>query len=160
MTIQTRMVGVVCVKRRLDTPWSVDSITPHAVLTDAPDMDAPKSLGATQAGELIYFGAAELNFFSGETGDYRDNLVTGAPKLWVVLKPSGTGFALSLVSANPYEGEAASNGSGTIVEALVMPASIAADLARFVEIHHVERAFVKRQRENGKGRGKGDRSAG
>lgn len=162
MATQTRNVGIVCLRRKLSNPWVDESVAPHSVLADAPVLEAPASLGRTEAGELVYFGAGELTFYSGETGHYRDNLLSGAPRLWVVLKPVEQGLEFSFVTANPYEGEAASDGSGTIVEAVDMPGSIAADLAAFVERHHVEEVFVKRQRDKGKGerRGPGGGGAG
>lgn len=160
MATLTRNVGIVCLRRKLSNPWVDESVAPHAVLADAPPLDAPASLGQTESGELVYFGPGELTFYSGETGHYRDNLVSGAPKLWVVLKPTGEGLEFSFVTANPYEGEAASDGSGTIVEAVDMPGSIAADLAAFVERHHVEQVFVKRHRDKGKGRERGGPGGG
>lgn len=163
MATLTRNVGIVCLKRKLNNPWVDESVTPHSVLADAPAIEAPASLGRTEAGELIYFGAGELTFFSGETGHYRDNLANGTPKLWVILKPTEQGLEFSFVTANPYEGEAASDGSGTIVETVEMPLSIAAELEQFVETHHVEHVFVKRHRDKGKGgerRGPGGGGAG
>jgi hypothetical protein len=163
MSSQSRMVGVVGLRRKLDNPWISESLAPHAVLSDAPAVAPGAPLGPARGGELVYLGPAELVFWTGETGHYRDNLVADPPKLWVSLNPradgSGVGgYDIGVVTANPYEGEALSDGSGLLLEAVDMPADIAADLARFVEAHHVEQVFVKRKRD-GKGR-RGGRGEG
>lgn len=157
MSGRSRMVGVVCLRRRLDSPWASEQLEPHAVLPDAPALEAGASLGQSTAGELVYFGAAELAFWTGETGHYRDNLATGAPLLWVALTPQGEfgDYAVGLVTANPYEGESLSDGSGLVLGTTPMPADIAAELAAFVAAHHVEQPFVKRKRDGGKGRREG-----
>lgn len=160
MSPRSRMVGVVCLRRKLESRWASEQLEPHSVLSDAPRVAAGASLGATSAGELVYFGAAELAFWTGETGHYRDNLATGAPRLWVALTPQGEAgdYAVGLVTANPYEGESLSDGSGVLLDAVPMPADIAAELAAFVETHHVEQTFVKRKRQGARGPGgKGER---
>ena len=47
----------------------------------------------------------------------------------------------------PAEGEAFSDAGSNLVEAVPMPAEIAVIVDRFVATHHVERPFVKRQRD-------------
>ena len=81
---------------------------------------------------------------------YRDNLATGAPALWVALRPTDAEppYDLVAVTADPAEGEAftaerrpsgrggadAGAGARRCVEA-------------FVAEHHVERPFFKRKRD-------------
>lgn len=159
MSRPARMVGLVCRRWTPTTPWASEQIAPAAVLSDAPDLPPGAPLGRDAIGELVYFGAAELVFWTGETGHYRDNLASGAPKLWASLTPQGEAgdWAIGTVTANPYEGEAMADGSGLILEAVDMPLDIAAELADFVAAHHVEQVFVKRKRDGGKGRREGRR---
>ena len=58
---------------------------------------------------------------------YRDNLATGSPSLWVVLRPteSDPPYELFAVTADPSEGEAMTEAGNNIVEPVPMPQPIA-----------------------------------
>jgi len=145
----TRMVGVVVARRKATSEWATDPfiVTPHAVLPEPPGLAPGAALGRAGGAELSYLGPAELMIWRGETGHYRDNLATGAPKLWVALAWQGEGWAAHLVTANPYEGESLADSPGLALEAVAMPPDIAADIAAFIARHHVEEVFVKRKRD-------------
>jgi hypothetical protein len=97
---------------------------------------------------LIYAGPFEISLHSSETAHYRDNLASGRPALWVVLQPvAGDEYELAAVTADPYEGEALTQGNGEIVEAVAMPAEVQDRIATFVAAFHVERQFMKRKRD-------------
>ena len=51
---------------------------------------------------------AEIALYRTETANYRDNLATGAPMLWVALRPTGVEppYEIFAVTADPAEGEA------------------------------------------------------
>jgi hypothetical protein len=57
------------------------------------------------------------------------------------------GIAVHSVTADPAEGEAMTEPGSWIVDAVPMPDAIRDRLAAFVAAHHVERPFVKRQRD-------------
>ncbi|MCC7283954.1 MAG: DUF3305 domain-containing protein [Acetobacteraceae bacterium] len=137
-------VGVVGELVQPVTAWGVARWCPRAVLAEVP-ATAPRT---QLPGGLVYLGPAQLVLHHVETGNYRDNLATGAPRLWVVLDQDGMVVALS---ADPTEGESFSeagvDAAARVVEMVPMPAPIAARLAAFVAEHHVERTFHKRQRD-------------
>jgi hypothetical protein len=54
---------------------------------------------------------------------------------------------LLAVTADPAEGEAFTDAGSNLVEAVPMPSEIADIVDRFVAAYHVERPFVKRQRD-------------
>jgi len=54
---------------------------------------------------------------------------------------------LLVVTADPAEGEAFTDAGSNLVEAVPMPPEIADIVDRFITTHHVERPFVKRQRD-------------
>ena len=122
---------------------------PVAVLAGEPAA-APWTM-LTQTPEMTRFnaGSFELEFFGSETGMYRDNLRSGQPCLWVLLRPTEAppGVALQLVTADPSEAEALTEPGTDIIEAVPMPIEIQRRLAAFVELHHVERPFIKRTRD-------------
>lgn len=56
-------------------------------------------------------------------------------------------YELLAVTADPAEGEAFTEAGSTLVEAVPMPRDVAGVVGQFIVKHHVERAFVKRQRK-------------
>jgi hypothetical protein len=145
-------VGVVVERRVSSSTWG-EEVTwrPVAVLPGAPDVAPWTRLGGGGAVTRYFAGAACIDLYSTDTASYRDNLATGAAKLWVVLRPNGPEppAELALVTADPSEGEAATGGGNVVVEPVDMPPELVAVLAGFVEAHHVERPFIKRQRKPG-----------
>ena len=80
---------------------------------------------------------------------YRDNLASAAPSLWVALRPTGVEppYAIVAVTADPAEGESFTQAGDDLVEAVPMPPPVRDLVAAFVAEHHVERPFVKRERD-------------
>src|SRR3954452_18358030 len=141
------MIGVVAAKRRLKGPWASHAWLPVAALPAAPALAAGTSLGADGEDETFYAGAAEVTLHLRATGHYRDNLASGQPSLWVVLRPIGEEVELVSITADPYEGEALAESIGDIVEPVPMPADIQARLQVFFDRFHVEQTFFKRKRD-------------
>jgi hypothetical protein len=142
-------VGVVVAKRKLKGPWADHAWLPVAVLPEPPAAAPWTPLGRDGDDELFYLGSAALEFHTVETGNYRDNLLTDTPRLWVAIRPSlgDTPVELVMVTADPAEGEALTEPGTDIVETVPMPPEVAAMLASFYAEHHVERVFVKRKRD-------------
>lgn len=142
-------IGVLVQRRKLKNPWVDHAWIPDAVLAAAPSASPWTVLEDTPQAIRFYAGPFELEFFSTDTGSYRDNLGSGKPSLWVSLRPAETppGVVLQVVTADPSEGEALTEPGTDIIEAVPMPPEIQARLAAFVEAHHVERPFIKRKRD-------------
>jgi len=147
MTQDHRTVGVVVARRRLKGPWASHAWLPHAVLPAAPDLPAGAPLGTDTEEDRFYGGPATVTLNASATGHYRDNLTSARPSLWVALRPVGDEVELAAVTADPYEGEALAESMGEIVEAVPMPAEIRGWVQAFFDAFHVERAFIKRQRD-------------
>jgi hypothetical protein len=147
-------VGVVVERRKATSPWIEFVWRAVAVLPGVPDT-APWTrlagdLGGDDDGATRFFlDAAEIALFRGDTARYRDNLASGAPAVWVVLRPTDAEppLALALVTADPSEGEARTEAGNDLVEAVAMPAAVGEAVAAFVAEHHVEQTFFKRKRE-------------
>ena len=97
----------------------------------------------------FYAGPARVELHRTETTNYRDNLATGSPLLWVVLRETGADppYDLYLVTADPSEGEGMTEAGNDLVESVPMPDTIRDQVAAFVAEHHVEEVFVKRKRD-------------
>jgi hypothetical protein len=100
-------------------------------------------------GTTFYAGAAEIELYRTETANYRDNLGSGAPMLWVALRPTGVEppYEIFAVTADPAEGEAWTETGSDLVDVVPMPEAVRAAIDAFVAEHHVERPFYKRERD-------------
>ena len=142
-------VGVVVERRALDNPWVDHVWLPSAILPGAPAVPEWLALRADGGVSQFYAGPHVISFFSIDTANYRNNLASGSPKIWVSLRRTDGEPPVRVigVTADPAEGEAFTEAGDDIVEAVAMPPEIAARLADFVDTHHVERSFQKRQRD-------------
>jgi Protein of unknown function (DUF3305) len=141
-------VGIIIEKRKAQSQW-IDVIWEAcAVLPEAAGAEPGTSLGKTGDSERFYAGSATLEAHTYETVQYRDNLSSDKPQLWVVLRPRGDDVLPEVlqVTCDPTEGEGFTETGWDIVNVLPMPEPIQAALMAFVEEHHVERAFYKRKR--------------
>lgn len=139
-------IGVIVARKKLKSPWADHTWLPHTILPAVPSADSWTSLGTDGEDKLFYVGPSVLTLHSSETAHYRDNLDSGRPSLWVSLNLVGDACGICKVTADPYEGEALTEGIGGIVEAVPMPTEIQAKVAAFFEAFHVERPFIKRKR--------------
>ncbi len=139
-------IGVVLDKRKLDNPW-VDYVwLPSAILPGVPAAAPGTVLSQSDNVTRVYAGPYEMALHSGETANYRGNLETGAPKIWVSLREVAQGHQIVGVTADPAEGESYTEAGNDIVEAVPMPPELAQRAAEFIAEHHVERVFFKRTR--------------
>jgi hypothetical protein len=159
-------VGIVVERRKARSMWTDFLWRPVSVLAGKASA-APWTPLDTEAETILFFaGDAVIDLHRTETANYRDNLRSGAPALWVALRPVGSEppYEILAVTADPSEGEAFTDAGSYIVEAVPMPGDVAEAIGRFIAEHHVERPFVKRRRQpaepspascaDGKGTGK------
>jgi Protein of unknown function (DUF3305) len=142
-------VGVVVERRKARSAWIDFTWTPVTVLAGVPDAAPWTILSDDGEGATFYAGAAEIGLYRTETANYRDNLGTGMPKLWVALRPTGVEppYEIFGVTADPAEGEAWTQSGGDLVDVVPMPEGVCATVDAFVAEHHVERPFHKRERD-------------
>jgi hypothetical protein len=142
-------VGVVVERRKASSRWAGVIWRPVTLLAGLPDA-APWTVLATE-GETVtfYAGAAEIELYRSDTENYRRNLESGSPSVWVALQPTANDppYEIAAVTADPAEAEGLTESAQTIVEAVAMPESLRDAVAAFVAEHHVERIFQKRTRE-------------
>ena len=142
-------VGVVVERRGAKSLWIDFLWRPISVLAGGSSAAPWTPIGAAAETTLFYAGEAVIELYRTETTNYRDNLASGAPLLWVVLRPTVSAHAYELlaVTADPAEGEAFTDAGNDLVETVSMPTVVAQAIGDFVAEHHVERPFVKRRRE-------------
>jgi Protein of unknown function (DUF3305) len=142
-------VGVVVERHKATSQWLDFVWRPESVLTGVPAVAPWTPLGPVGDTTTFYAGSATIDLHRTETANYLSNLASGAPALWVVLRPTDAQppYDVLAVTADPAEGEAFTEAGNDLVETVPMPAAIASAIEAFVAEHHVERPFFKRQRD-------------
>jgi hypothetical protein len=142
-------VGVVVERRKATSPWADVIWRPVAVLGGLPDAAPWTPLAIDGETATFYAGAAEIELYRSEADNYRRNLASAAPAIWVALQETGGDppFAVAAVTADPAEGEGLTGPGRGIIEAVPMPGSLRHAIAAFVAEHHVEHVFKRRTRD-------------
>jgi hypothetical protein len=156
------VVGVIVERRKARSPWLDFLWRPVSVLVGTPSAVPWTRIGDEGDATAFYAGEAAIELHRTETTNYRQNLSSGMPALWVVLRPSlansaSPAFDILTVTADPSEGEALTDAGNDLVATVPMPAAIVETIDRFIAEHHVERSFNKRQRDRGEPRMPGHR---
>jgi hypothetical protein len=141
-------VGVIVERCKANSQWSEFTWRPTAVLGGLPDADPWTRLSDHEENMTFYAGSAEIELYRTETENYRDNLASAAPSVWIsLLSTAGDPpYKIAAVTVDPAEGEALTESGQGIVEAVPMPISVRDTIASFISEHHVERTFEKRKR--------------
>lgn len=153
-------LGVVVERRRIDHPWKDHDWRPVAVIAGAPAMDPAGPWTLLREGDgwaQFHAGTLPLELYRSETEPYRVNLSQEPPRVFVVLRArpdnaEGHELIPFLVTADPFEAQNYLNSGEEVVEPVAMPLEVLALVRDFVEVHHVETVFTKRQRKDAKGR--------
>jgi hypothetical protein len=142
-------VGIVVERRKARSAWVDFLWRPVSVFAGKPSAAPWTPLDMAAEATLFFAGEAAIELHRTETANYRDNLSSGSPALWVALRPvaSQPPYEILAVTADPSEGEALTDAGDNLVEAVPMPPDIAEALVQFVAQHHVERPFLKRRRQ-------------
>jgi hypothetical protein len=142
-------VGVIVRRRKAESPWLDYTWRAIEALHGEVDVEPWTPVGLKDATDRFYAGSASVHLYRTEASNYRDNLTSGCPSLWVVLRATGgePPYRLTTVTADPAEGEAATEAGDDLVEALPMPTSVVRLLEAFVAEHDVDRSAMKRQRD-------------
>src|ERR1700704_3444190 len=141
------VVGVVVERRKARSPWLDLLWRPVSVLVGTPSAVAWTRIGEQGDATTFYAGEAAIELHRTETANYRQNLSSGNPALWIVLRPiagdsAGPAFDILTVTADPAEGGALTNAGNDLVTAVPMPAAIIETVDGFNAEHHVERPFT------------------
>jgi hypothetical protein len=150
--LATIAVGVVVERRKARSPWLDFLWRPVSVLVGTPSAVPWTRIGEDGNATIFYAGEAAIELHRTETANYRHNLASGTPMLWVVLRPTlansaSAAFDILTVTADPSEGEALTDAGNDLVATVPMPITVIEAIDGFIAEHHVERPFQKRQRD-------------
>jgi len=149
MTAETRVVSVIVEWQAVDSPWVDHRWRVTEILPEPSPAPAWTLLQQSASHRRYLAGNAELRLFPLETDTLKPNVEGPAPSVYVFLRHGDAAPGLALLGATVCVGEAGAHADtgSDIVEAVRMPASIAAWVEDFVARHHVERGGFKRKRE-------------
>lgn len=136
-------MGVVARSWPPANQWAARTLRPIAVLDALPALTPGALMADIDGVETRYLGDHSCTLYHGETAHYRTNLASARPSVWVALDAG----RVTMVTPDPYEGEALAGDPARVVEAVPMPATVQAAVAEFVALHHVEVPFEKRRRK-------------
>ncbi len=142
-------VGVVVERRKAASTWTDFIWRPVAVLAGLPEAAPWTSLTSAEDVATFYAGVAEIALYRSEADNYRRNLASGVPALWVSLQATGgePPYVVVTVTADPAEGEGLTESGQFIVEAVAMPDTIGEIVASFVAEQPIGAPFEKRRRD-------------
>ena len=144
---QCMALGVVL--RRLPgvTRWAQYSWKATAVL---PGAGEARWRELRREGDAVEFHAATclLELHGAEAEAYLQGLSAKHPSVYVVMREGREDpLDVMLVTASPYEAQDYSDSGEEIVEKVPMPSGLIAWVRDFATLHHEEKAFVKRKRD-------------
>jgi hypothetical protein len=147
--LATIPVGVIVERSKSANKWADFYWRAVSVLSGRPLTQPWTQLSDDGERTTFYAGTAEIELYRTEATYYRSNLESGAPALWVALRPADGDppFTVSVVTADPAEGESLTETGTDLVEQLPMPEAVRQVVAAFVAEHYAEQPFVKRKRD-------------
>ncbi len=147
--VETIRLGVVMEKRRGATPWQDWVWRAVAVFPGAPPVEGEGRLLREGDGwRHIHAATLPLELFRTDTEGYKLNLSQTPPRVWVVLRPDGSGgMEPFFVTADAHESEAYQVGAEETVDVVPMPEELIPLVRDFVDQHHVDVPFHKRERK-------------
>jgi hypothetical protein len=142
-------VGVIVERRKARNPWIEFAWQPVMALSGHPVAAAWTPLSQSNELVLFYAGSTEIALYRTESANYRDNLASGAPSLWIALRPTGLDppYELVAVTADPAEGESFTQTGADLVAAVSMPSAVREVIADFVAAYPPAPPFRKRKRD-------------
>lgn len=145
-------LGVVMAKEQVESPWESHIWRADSVFLNAPEAPGWRELG--RQGTSVYYHAVTLplELHRKDTMGYVANLEDGEPSIYVVWREdpfssSSDPVDVALVLASPHEAEAYGQIEEEKVGAVPMPAQLVELVGAFIDAHHEEETFVKRQRQ-------------
>ncbi|QTN42216.1 DUF3305 domain-containing protein [Marinobacter salsuginis] len=144
-------VGAVVRRSPGVTRWAKHVWKPVAVIPGAPDAFWKELV---REGEVVDYhaGTVTMELFRADVEGYLVSLNMSTPSVWIILDrdvtgQSPSGWAVSTVTASAHEALDSLDSGESIVEAVPIPASLAAWIKEFVDMHYIEEPFKKRRRD-------------
>jgi hypothetical protein len=149
--LKTISVGIVVERSKGAGPWTDFLWRPVTAFSGVPETPLWTKLSDDGERATFFVGAAEIELYRSEAGNYRQNLLVEKPLLWVALRRTEADppYVLAAVTVDPAEGESWAALGTDLIDTVALPAAVEAVVADFVSEHYVEQPFRKRERDRG-----------
>jgi hypothetical protein len=146
---ESRRIGVILERRKLDNPWIDHSWRPVQVLPGVPASEPWTKLAEGDGWERFYAGEAELVLYRHESETYAYNIESTQPAVWIFLRNSdgAPGIELHGASVDPGEAHAHNDTGDDIVDFVAMPEPILDWVTDYVRRHPPTKEHYKRKRD-------------
>ena len=96
-------VGVVVERRKSASQWIDYVWQPVSVLPGRPEAEPWTVLSQEADRTIFYAGTTTIELYPTDTANYRDNLASGTPSVWVALRPieANPPYKLFAVTVDP-----------------------------------------------------------
>jgi hypothetical protein len=149
--VLTVPLGIVMAKESVDSPWEDHIWRAEGVFLNAPQVTAWRELYRNATNVHYHVATLPLELHPKETAGYLANLEGDRPTVYVVwrrkLFSEDTPIEAALVLASAHEAEAYGQVEEERVGAVAMPEALVELMSAFIDEHHVEEKFIKRQRQ-------------
>lgn len=152
MALESMPLGVVLERRESDNKWETETWRPVAVVPGGAageDGDGWREIARGGGWEQYFAGTVTLELHHSETEDYRYNLATDPPSVYVLLREDleiDAGIAPFGATVSLSEAQALLDAEGNIVEPVPMPPAVVQWVGAFTERYHVDQPVYKRKR--------------
>jgi hypothetical protein len=147
--VERAALGVVVDRHWNENVWAGERWSVADVVGGPAEVAAWTALAEGPGWRRYYAGPLILELFIGAAAEYRRNLTSSRPALYVILRRdrSEPGVTLLGATVDPGEIEVHADSGDDLIDALPLPRYLAAWLWDFVDRHYVERPLYRRQRD-------------
>jgi Protein of unknown function (DUF3305) len=137
-------ISIIIERRKAKGGWAEFVWRTIAALPGVPDADPWTVVNSDGDCTHFYGGPAQIDLYRSDVSGYRDNLARSPALLWVMLRPSGREppYEISVVTAEPGEGESFAESAGDLVDTVPMPETVRSAIVAFVDENHVGNAHA------------------
>jgi hypothetical protein len=148
----TISLGVTIAKQAVDSPWADHTWRAVSVFVGADPLTSWRLLERREGYEHYHVATVPLELHRKETPGYIANLTSGNPGLYVIIRPGGATSEstdpvhIALVTASAHDVEAYGHLGEEVIGQVAFPEDVRALLEAFIDAHHQDEVFHKRQR--------------
>lgn len=147
----TLTIGTIVEERPGVTRWQPKVSVAHSIFLAGEQFESKPKLIYQEGNRRRYFaGLTPLLLHRKETSDYMTNLTSAEPKVFVGLREAVDAEDLAwrpfFASVAPYEAEGYMHGGEEQIDAVAMPGELRLAIQEFIDAHHKNEPFKKRQR--------------
>lgn len=147
-------LGVTIAKQSIDSPWADHIWRPVSVFLGAEPVTSWRMLESRVGYEHFHVATLPLELHRKETPGYIANLISDSPGIYVIIRPGADTadgiepMHIALITASAHDVEAYGHLGEEVIGQVAFPNEIRELLEAFINAHHQDELFKKRQRRD------------